>query len=61
MMAMPWCWDATWGWILLWGNGNSSGGSDWKTFVAPRPLDIHHMATKAVGGWPRGLAIYTLF
>ena len=57
MMAVPWCRDATWGWILRWGKGSGSGDCGWKAFVAPRPLDIHHMVTKAVGDWPIGLAI----
>ena len=56
-MAMPWCQDTTRGLDPLVGKGSSSRRHDWKTFLAPRALDIHSMVMKAVGDWPIGLAI----
>ena len=39
----------------------AAGGLTGKTYLVPRPLDIHLMVMKAVGDQPIGLAIYTLF
>ena len=37
--------------------GSGSGRHNWKTYLAPRPLDIHHMVMMALGDQPIGLAI----
>ena len=48
-------------WILWWREDSGSEEYNWKAFLAPRPLDMHLLIMKAVGDWPTGLAIYTLF